>query len=252
MRIKTAPIPRKHEYLFAFSGVALAVHFATWIASLLYTSIAVSTLLVCTAPVWTALYDTFICKREANWRFWCALLGALCGVALIVRSGSGDPPVPGQELMGDVLAALGGVAFATYLIAIRAISNLYPTLVIVGRTYSWSAVSLIIAAIVFGQPPPVFQDATSWSGIVAMSVFSQGLGHTGMNACLQWFAPSTVASSTLLEPICAAILAAVFFHEQLSIQTIAGSVVVLLALAVILRFQPAETARQTALDGNEL
>lgn len=248
---KKLSIPRKHELLFACSGLALALHFATWIGSLLYTSVAVSTLLVCTVPVWTALYDSLILKQKMSRKFWLAFLAAGCGVALIVGSKSCAAPIAGLESLGDLLAVIGSMAFAAYLIAIRSVSTLYPTIVVVGRTYSWSALALSIAALSLKQVPPG-NDIMSWGGILAMAIISQILGHTGMNASLRWFPSSTVALSTLLEPVFAALLAALVFAEGLSILTLCGSLLVLASLAVILRLQPVQVQHQIAIESNEL
>src|SRR5262249_24242532 len=86
-------IPRNHELLFAVSGIALAVHFATWIGSLLYTSVAVSTLLVSTSPVWTSLYDVVVLKQRFKRAFWFALPACGCGVILIAAAHSTVAPV---------------------------------------------------------------------------------------------------------------------------------------------------------------
>jgi drug/metabolite transporter (DMT)-like permease len=226
----------KHELIFALSGLALAIHFSSWIGSLLYTSVAVSTLLVSTTPVWTALYDVFVLKQHANKKFWLSLLGGACGVALIASAKSSVAPIAGLTWLGDLLAIAGGIALAAYLIAIRPISNLYPTLVIVGRTYSWSALALILTSLYLHQMPPE-NDLISWGGIIAMAIISQMLGHTGLNASLRWFSSSIVAFSTLLEPVFAAVLAAMIFAENLSAQTVSGCAIVLISLAVILKAQ---------------
>jgi drug/metabolite transporter (DMT)-like permease len=55
-----------------------------------------------------------------------------------------------------------------------------------------------------------------------MALISQLLGHTSLNAALRDFAPSTVAMSTLLEPVFAAALAAAIFHETLSLTAALG------------------------------
>ncbi|MBD5656555.1 MAG: EamA family transporter [Candidatus Eremiobacteraeota bacterium] len=52
-----ARLSPRRETAFIFAGLALALHFATWLASLQYTSIAVSTVLVTTTPIWTEIYD---------------------------------------------------------------------------------------------------------------------------------------------------------------------------------------------------
>ncbi len=230
---KGVVVERKHEIMFGCCGVALAVHFATWVASLLYTSVAVSTLLVCTVPVWTALFDWLVKKKKMGAAFWWALLVAGIGIALIVTSSGGVAPVAGMELLGDTLAVIGSLSFAGYLIAIRSVSQSYPTIVLVSRTYSWAAVVLCVVSLLFNQMPPG-GDLISWGGIFAMALVSQMLGHTGLNASLKWFSPSTVAFTTLLEPVFAAVLAALIFAEALSMQTLIGSLLVLGALARIL------------------
>ncbi|MFX5207090.1 hypothetical protein ABTC99_20735, partial [Acinetobacter baumannii] len=54
-----------------------------------------------------------------------------------------------------------------------------------------------------------------------------------INASLKVFS-SRIVALKLLEPVIAAVLAAVIFHEHLSPQMIAGSVVLLAALALIM------------------
>jgi drug/metabolite transporter (DMT)-like permease len=245
-------IPKKHEMLLGLAGFALSVHFATWIGSLLYTSIAASILLVSTAPIWTALYDTLVLKKKTDRRFWLAFLTGAIGVTLVGGSSDNVAPVAGMVPLGNGLAIAGGAAFAAYLILVRAISNKYPTNVIVGRTYFWAAFALIIFSFLLNQPPPPVNNAVSWGGIIAMAIIPQMLGHTGMNAALRWFSSSTVALSTLLEPVIAVILAAIIFGETVSLQSAIGAVLILGALAVTLCLQPAEVQRQIGAESNEL
>ena len=241
---RTLGIPRRHELLFLSAGAALAVHFAAWIWSLLYTTVAISTLLVSTVPVWTALYDWLVLKKKVSLGFWVAMVTAGSGIVLIVSSKTSAPPVAGFEELGCLLALIGSMAFAGYLILVRFVSDLYPTLVIVGRTYSWAALLLSISALSLQQMPPDAADSGAWAGIVAMALVSQTCGHTGMNASLRWFSSSTVAFSTLLEPVIAAVLAGMLFTEGLSILTIFGSLMVLGSLAAILRLQSKQSPEE--------
>jgi drug/metabolite transporter (DMT)-like permease len=229
----------KHEIVLALAGVFLAVHFSAWIGSLLYASVAASTLLVSTAPVWTVLYDALVLKHRTTLRFWIAFFAGAGGVILIATAKSTRAPITGLAPFGDFLAMTGGLAFALYLIAIRSLSKLYPTTLIVARTYSWAAFALWIAALITHQELPG-NDPISWSGIIAMAIVSQMIGHTGLNASLRSFMSSTVAFSTLLEPVFAAALAVIIFGEELTIQTLFGSVIVLIALSIILKLQSAD------------
>jgi drug/metabolite transporter (DMT)-like permease len=233
-------VERKDELLLVGAGLALAVHFGTWIASLLYTTVTVSTLLVSTSPAFTALWDALILKKPMAWSFWTALLVAVGGVALITTNTTAHVPIPGEIWLGNTLATAGGVALAAYLLLVSNVIGKYKTLTIVSRTYSWAAVILLLTALAMHEQFPG-TDLVSWGGIVAMALISQVLGHTGFNASLRWFTSSTVAFSTLLEPVIAAILACILFAEFLTIAQLVGCLIVLACLAAILAPQKSET-----------
>jgi len=231
----------RRELAFFFAGLALAVHFATWIGSLLYTSVAVSTLLVTTTPIFTEAYDA-LAERRLPGRTYAISLGlALAGVALIAWQHATPAPVPGRAGLGDALALGGALAIAVYLLIVRD-AGARPlkgpplaTRQIVARTYGWAALALTLLAAFAHQGPPPLGAALSWFGILAMALVSQLLGHTALNAALRTFTPSVVSLTTLLEPLIAALLAAALFHEGLSLQTVFGGALVLVAVALTLR-----------------
>ena len=55
-----AQLNRKQVGLLLLAGVFLAVHFASWITSLQYTTVASSVVLVATSPLWVALLSPVI------------------------------------------------------------------------------------------------------------------------------------------------------------------------------------------------
>ncbi len=230
---KTARSP-----IFLLAGAALAIHFATWIWSLQYISVAISTLLVATTPVWTALFESIAQRRALSIWSWAAIAGGGLGVYLITGSNAVVPPLPGHRLLGDTLAVTGAIAIGAYFLLIREVRGAYGTREIVTRTYGWSAIILIAGCAAAGQTPPPLTNASAWGGILAMALISQLLGHTAMNAALRWFSASAVAFSTLVEPIVAALLALAIFGERLSASAIAGAILVLAAIAIFLREEP--------------
>jgi DME family drug/metabolite transporter len=76
-----------------------------------------------------------------------------------------------------------------------------------------------------------------------MALVSQLLGHTALNAALRDFTPSVVALTTLLEPIVAAILAAIVFRETLSWQAAGGGVAILIAVGSMLASSTSSKSR---------
>jgi drug/metabolite transporter (DMT)-like permease len=239
-------LPIRRELAFALAGFALAAHFATWIASLSYASVAITTLLVTTTPLWTETYDVIRERRLPSRSFVAALALGIAGVALVGQGrGAGHPPIPGHELLGEALALAGSIAIGVYFLVVRDASKgpsgiRLATRQIVARTYGWAALGLVVAAAIGHQAPPSPSNLPAWGGILAMALISQLLGHTALNASLATFSPSVVALSTLCEPVVATALAAFIFHEALGPATAAGGALVLIAVALTLRAaQPA-------------
>jgi drug/metabolite transporter (DMT)-like permease len=241
----------EHRIIFIAAGIALAIHFATWIWSLQYTSVAVSTLLVATTPIWTALYDSIVHRRHLTAIGWGAFVVGAVGLVLIVGFNATHPPIPGHALLGSALALTGAFAIGAYFILVREVRSSYGTRAIVTQTYTWSALALVIGAAAAHQSPPAFSNAQAWGGILAMAFVSQLLGHTGMNASLKWFSPSAVAMSTLLEPVIAAVLALFIFGETLTPLTLGGGLLVLLAIGGFLREEALMRRRMAAPEGTK-
>ena len=91
----------------------LALHFATWVPSLRYTSVASATALVATQPVWVALIARAT-GHDVPRRAWLGI--AISLVAVVVLTGV-DFSLDADALLGDLLALLGGIFAALYTVA---------------------------------------------------------------------------------------------------------------------------------------
>lgn len=229
----------RREAVLAFAGAALAVHFAGWIASLEYTSIAIATLLVCTSPLFTGIATAIAVRRLPSGAFALGLLCGAAGLALVVDARGAAAPVAGHEILGAFLATLGGAAMAAYLMLVRTVRSDLSTLAIIARTYTWAAIVLVPMALLAHESPPPFSATAAWAGILAMAFISQLGGHTAINVALRWFTPTTVGFSTLFEPVVAAVLAAIVFGEALGGKTLIGALLLFVAIALALRDQAA-------------
>ncbi|HEX8806123.1 MAG TPA: EamA family transporter [Candidatus Aquilonibacter sp.] len=229
---------RSHRIALWIAGVALAIHFATWIASLEYTTVAISTLLVAVTPFWTALYDALVLRRRYPIAVPLAFISGIAGLALVVSGAHSPPPQPGHAALGAILALAGSAAFAVYLILVRDVRAQLGTRTIITITYSAAAIVLVLAAAVGHQAPPSLHAYAAWGGIVGMALISQLLGHTGMNAALRWFSPSAVSFTNLIEPVIAALLAFWIFGETLSGLAVVGACVLLSSIGAVLWIAP--------------
>jgi len=225
---------RATELRLGLAGLALAAHFGLWIGSLRSASVAVSTLLVCTTPIWTEAFAV-VRTRRIRAAVLASVMCALVGVAIVIGL-----PNRTDTPLGVELALGGALAIAVYLLLVRASDQRYATLAVVGRTYPIAACALLAATFAFRDPVPPLADRGAWAGIIAMALVSQLFGHTALNAAVRRLSATLVATVTLIEPAIAAGFAALIFHERLAPATLAGAGLILVAIAVALR---AETPR---------
>ena len=245
----TGVLNANEERLLVWAGLALALHFAMWIGSLNYLSVATATLLVCVTPLWTSLYEALVLKMPPPRAVWFAMGGGAIGIVLLVHGDTSIPPVPGYTMLGAGMALTGSVMIGAYLFLVREIRREISTWTIVSRTYTWAALALAFAALSTHQAVPL-ANGRAWFGILAMALLSQLCGHTLFNLALRYVPPSTIAFSTLLEPVFAGAIAAMVFSERLPATAILGAAVVLACIATVLRsdrFAQAELVKAETL-----
>ena len=220
--------PRERLLLLG-SGVALALHFATWIASLSYTSVAVSVLLVNTAPVFTVLLSSALLHEGVPPRVLAAIAVAMVGAALTARGGVEDAP---GSLIGVALALLGAVTLSAYQVIGRGLRSRLPLDAYVLGVWGTAAVTLLAFALAAGTPlfahPP-----RSYAAFVGLALLPTLGGHGLVNLSLRRLPAPTVGLFLLGEPVGASILAFFLFGETPSALTLAGGGVVLAALAAV-------------------
>jgi len=208
------------------SGVFLALHFATWIASLSMTSVASSTVLVSLSPVFVAAFSYFILKEDLKVKSIIGIAVAVVGSALIAF---GDSQGGGHALKGDLLALLGAFFVGGYLLIGGRVRIRLGVRVYVLIVFSISTVVLFTIAIVTKTPiyPYPIKEMLLF---FALAFFCSLLGHSVYNWMLEYVSSTFVSVVTLGEPIFASILALIIFEEVPSSLTLLGGISVLLGL----------------------
>lgn len=222
-RREIASLSRGQLILAAVSGFFLAVHFAAWITSLSYTSVASSVVLVNTSPLWVALVAPFVTGETIGRARAAGIAMSVLGAAMI---GAGDMAEDGRALLGDGLAAAGGIALAVYLLLGSRLQRKLSFLTYVTLCYGASAVFLWAVVLAAGLPFFGFSPHT-YAAMISLAVVSQLVGHSCYNWSLKWLSTSMVAVSLLGEPIGSTILAFIVFDEGLSPLKAAGGVLIM-------------------------
>ncbi len=219
------------------SGAFLAAHFATWIASLDYTSVANSVILVNTNPVWVGLLTPLITRDRLHaGTIGCILLSVTGGIII----GWGDFASGGNALWGDALALMGSIFAAVYLLLGRNLRRRIGLVAYISLCYGSAAIFLWIAVGISGLPVTGFSGMT-WGAFFGMALFSQLVGHTSYNWALKWVPTSMVAISLLGEPIGASLLAYLIFGEALTLPKFLGGGLILAAIYLAARAEGSKT-----------
>jgi drug/metabolite transporter (DMT)-like permease len=221
--------PRRRLLLVA-AGLALALHFATWIARLSYTTVASSVLLVNTAPLFAIVLSRVFLHEKPTATVLVAIPVAFAGAALIAY---GDWTGSPGSLFGNGLAVAGAVTVAVYQVVGRGLRDALPLNAYVLGVWATAALALAALARGFGVPLGGYP-ARTWLLFLALAVVPTLGGHGLVNKSLRSLPAPTVGLFLLGEPVIASLLAWMLFRETPGPWTLAGGAVVLAALGLVL------------------
>jgi drug/metabolite transporter (DMT)-like permease len=229
---------RKRELLLSLlGGVFLSLHFITWIASLKYTSVANSVVLVNTNPIFVGIFSYLFLKEKQNIELVIGIILSLLGGTMIALSDTG---LHGLTLMnktalsGDGLALAGAVMASGYLIVGSKVRARLDILTYVTVVYSISAILLLITSLLLEIPFEGYKK-TSYLYMVLLAIVPQLIGHTSINWALKHIKTSMVAITILGEPVGATILAYMFFNEMIDSYQFIGMILIFAAIVTASR-----------------
>jgi drug/metabolite transporter (DMT)-like permease len=198
-RAELRRLGRRDWTRMALSGCLLAIHFATWITSLAYTSVAASVVLVATNPIFVGLGSYLLLRERLSRTMTVALVVATAGAAII---GLADQREGTHRLVGDLLAQ---VSLLAYILPVYGIG------------------ALVLMTVVLLLPlRPVPSRPETWLWLALMALGPQILGHSSLNWALRYLSATFVTIATLAEPIASTLLAWWLLSEQPSLAVVVG------------------------------
>lgn len=219
---------RRDLLALALSGAFLALHFATWIASVNLTTVASSALLVGATPVFVAIVSNFIGEPSSR-REWAGIAVAIAGATLVAGADLGEVATAAR---GNLLALAGAICGAGYVIIGRRLRQRLSLLTYVVSVYGSCAV-LLAAAVTISETPLVgFRPATG-AAILAIALGPQLFGHTAINFLLEQIEATKITVAILGEPIGAALIAALLFDEIPGLLVIPGGILLLAGIWLV-------------------
>jgi len=216
---------------FLLSGLFLSLHFAFWIASLKYTSVASSVVLVTTHPIFVGIGGWLFLKERIG-------MNLVLGIALTVLGSGlisyGDMALSKETLMGDGFALLGAMAASGYLLVGRKMRKDQDLFSYIFPVYSTAGLILILLSLIFQKSYWGYSPST-YLFFFLLALVPQLIGHTTFNWALKYLPASMVAITILGEPIGSTMLAYFILGEGLTILKVVGGVLIFTGILIALR-----------------
>lgn len=229
--LRNVRLSRREWALGIGAGFLLAGHFWAWVASIQLTSIASSSVLVSTQPLFVAGLSVAFLRENPSPRQWIGILVAVFGAGVI---GWGDMTVGGSALLGDGLALCAGFMSAGYFTIGRNLRKRMDLWAYTGLVYGAAALPLTLAVVLTPSAPLTGYSLQNWGVFLALAAVPMMLGHTGINYSLRYL-PAYVANlASLGEPVGATLIAWLLpaIREVPPPQTLLGGVLVLSGIAL--------------------
>ncbi|MGG6295228.1 DMT family transporter [Leptolyngbya sp. AN02str] len=225
------PFQPRALYYSAGAGLFLAIHFAAWISSLSYTSIAASTSLVTTNPIWVALLS-WLWYRDVPSRLTVIGMSLALAGSVLISMGDGTSNIGTNPMLGNGLALLGSWAVSLYFLfgreaQQRGLAIRHHAAV----TYSVGALLLLPLPLLLGTGYGNYPSSV-YLYISFIALFPQLIGHTSLNWAVRWVSPTLVTLTILAEPIGSSLLGYVVFRENPGPLVGLGALTILLGVAI--------------------
>lgn len=223
---------RSDLLLTILSGVFLALHFASWISSFQYTSVASSTTLVSTQPIFAVALSYLLFRERVTRRQLSGVLLAFTG-SMIIGLTDATHGLTSASLWGDTLAVLGAVFAALYFLCGRAVRQRVAVIPYATLAYGVSAATLLLIAGASGVAlyPYSLREFLLFAGL---AVICTVIGHSSLNWALEYLPATAVGVAVLGEPIGASIWAVLLFGEIPSAGQLAGGALLLAGIMLFM------------------
>ena len=223
-------VGRHQPVLVLAAGLCLALHFVSWIASLRYTSVASSVILVTLTPLLLVPAGYLMWGERPTRRLGLGIGLAIGGSVCIAWNDCQlSPP---QALYGDLLALGGAVMMAAYLMCGRLVRPSVPLPLYAGLVYACAALCLWTVCLL--SPVSILGYAGSaYLILLLLGLGPQLIGHTVVNWALAYLSPTIVAVILLAEPRGASLLAWLWLGESVSWLQGSGGALILIGIGLV-------------------
>lgn len=219
-------------FWMGLSGFAAAFAFGNW--GLRLSTATNAALLITVEPVSLILLSPIVLGERLTRREGVGALLAVVGATVVVLNG-----IPGASVAiaphwrGDLLLVLSGVAYAGYSLFGRDVLARHPAVPVSAWSILWGTAAMVPFAAwewASGQRPEWTQAAIL--GTLYLGLVITALGYLLWNWALERVEAPRLAVFVNIQPLIGTLLGVLLLHENLTVYTVAGGLLILLGVHI--------------------
>ena len=218
----------RDELLLAAAGLTGgSLYFLTENIALEYAPASNVSLIVCTAPVWTALLLNLVYRSERMTRrqtAGCAL--AFVGVVLVVLNGRF---VLHLSPRGDLLALSAALLWMLYSLVIKRLGDRLPVAYVTRKVFFYGIVTILpwFAWEHFDLPAATLRHPAVWGNLLFLGVVASLLCYVLWNAAMTRLGAVRTTNYIYLNPLVTMLTAALVIDERITPAALCGAALIL-------------------------
>lgn len=227
-------LSRREQFQVAGTGAAMALNVSCWFAGIAHLGAALPTVIsICCAPVIVALVSVLRGYERLGLRLLVGLVLALAGVALLVMPARGWSLLPAGHAAG--LAWSFGSAFCYALVVLGNARMPERVPAVTASAWGMSAAALCMLAVAWPEGITWPSGTAQWLGAGYTGVVTTSVAYLAFAWGARRLSPTAAVVGTLIEPLVAALLAALLLAQPMALQQWSGAVLLALAMLLLMR-----------------
>lgn len=212
-----------------------SLYFLTENTALQYTLASNVSLLISTAPLFTALLHLPGKHVTLKPIYWIGSTIALIGIGLVVYNGHF---ILRLNPAGDILTLCAALCWAVYTLLLKPLENRYSSLQITRKVFFYGAVSLL-PYFYFKPLAPVhllWQNGEVLFNILFLSIICSYVCYFTWNSAIRHVGPVKISNYIYINPVITCICAAVILHEDITPVALGGAALVLSGVFMVSKY----------------